>query len=63
VVAVLESGPGLSGPGDPVVRSVASPGQAGSLLIASSRRESLLADSPDPELTPVELERLFTTLA
>jgi DNA-binding FrmR family transcriptional regulator len=63
VIGMIESGRGCR---DVVIQLAAASSalnKAGYKLIATSMQECILDDSPDADLTPKELERLFITLA
>jgi DNA-binding FrmR family transcriptional regulator len=63
VIGMIESGRGCRDVVTQLAAASSALNKAGYKLIATSMQECLLDDSPDAELTPQELEKLFITLA
>ena len=63
VIGMIESGRSCRDVVTQLAAASSALNKAGYKLIATSMQECLLADSPDAELTPQELEKLFITLA
>lgn len=63
VIGMIESGRGCRDVVTQLAAASSALNRAGYKLIATSMQECLLDDSPDADLTPQELEKLFITLA
>lgn len=63
VIAMIEAGRGCRDVVTQLAAASSALNKAGYKLIAANMQECLLDDSPDAEMTPQELERLFISLA
>jgi DNA-binding FrmR family transcriptional regulator len=63
VIAMIESGRSCRDIVTQLSAASSALNKAGYKLIATSMQECLLDDSPDAEMTPQELEKLFISLA
>jgi DNA-binding FrmR family transcriptional regulator len=63
VIAMIENGRGCREVMTQLAAASSALNRAGYKLVAASMQECLLDNSPDPEMTFEELERLFISLA
>jgi DNA-binding FrmR family transcriptional regulator len=63
VIAMIESGRPCRDVVTQLAAAARALDRAGYKLIATSMQECLLGDTPDQDMTPEELEKLFITLA